>query len=114
MEWVQSYKRGEQLAGVAERLARSGRCEDARVKYAEAALAQEQLLQGFSGEDVGIGVRAVIAIRTVKLWVRAGCFDQVQRLAGDVLSRSDVPRFAKCELARIAKEAEQSMQECVA
>ena len=96
MSWSELHKRSEELASIAQVLAREGHADEAIRRYAQAAEAEEEALQAL-GDDKPrtFGVTAVSA---TALWLKAKSYERAEQVAVTALARVVTPEFARNDL----------------
>jgi hypothetical protein len=97
------HREAERLMAQADAFRAQGRLEDARELYRRAAEIEDRVIEHLPADL--IRTRGIIAVSAVTLMSQAGAEQETERLAFRLLSRADLPEFARTEIFNAVLEA---------
>jgi hypothetical protein len=96
------HRRAEELVGKGERAAATGRDDDAKRLYLEAAEIEAEVFRQIPTSRPR--TRGIIAVSVVSLLWRARAMDDVRRIAHDYLECAELPEFARFQIGQLAAD----------
>jgi hypothetical protein len=100
MTWTVLHRSSEEFASAAHDALRSGRPDDARTLFAQAARAEEQALEQLDLVEKP-RTYGITAVSAVALWYKAQELAQAEQLAYTILGSSGIPSFAADQLREL-------------